>query len=242
MAEEQQLSKRDAWNSRVTSRPDFKDVDMNNEDARLDAYNGMMDQLEGYESNFEKVRNMIDESPMAAELILALQKQGKNFDATQFLDEQEMIDIEDYIVNADKQSALKAGSKAWKERRAQAEKIKEAREQNKPVSAQVVKQMQDELGLSDEQRDQAIEKMYQIMSDLVAHKIDADLFRLVTKGMTADDDIAQAREEGRAEGVNTRVTDTLRKLPNRRESVPGAQVPESQPVPKKKNRNPFIDE
>jgi hypothetical protein len=49
-----------------------------------------------------------------------------------------------------------------------------------------------------------------------------------------------AREEGIAEGLNTKVTDKLRTMPKTTEQVGGRQMPVREPKPKKKVDNFFI--
>ena len=66
------------------------------------------------------------------------------------------------------------------------------------------------------------------------------IFELMAKGMTRDADVEAAREEGVAEGLNTKVTDKLRTMPKTTEQVSGRQMPMREVKPKREVENPFL--
>lgn len=219
----------DGWEKRFSSR--YPDVDMSTREGRHAGYSAMMDGYEGLENSVRAMQQTIKDEPMVAEMIEAMRKAGPGkFNLLSWADSEGIIDVEDYISSSDKDASLEKSSAAWKERQNQAEEIRKAREKNKPVSAQAIAQVNSELGISDEQSDEAISKMYQIMDDLVVHKVDPDIYRMIVKGMNYDQATSDARQEGELKGMNKRVIDKLRKMPASPERISGSQAPVGEPA------------
>ena len=120
--------------------------------------------------------------------------------------------------------------------------IEKAMQENMPASVDGIRAKAQELGLTDEQAEEIVGKMYQNMDDLVHGIISPEIFELFAKGQRHDEDVATAREEGMAQGLNKKVEDKLRTLDKPGERISGVQTPVKPSAPKKKSDNMFLDE
>lgn len=238
-AEAPSPSRRDQFRERISKR--YPDLNMDDEDAYYDQMGRTMDEYEGYEANTRRLRESMEKSPEMARMLAAAQQQ-ENFDPLAYLFENASGDI--LALAQDPDGAKKFGELRAQQlaRQAENDEIQRALSENMPGSVDAVMAKASELGLDEEQTKEIVGRMFQTMDDLVHGKIDPEIFAMMAKGATYDDDMAQAREEGRVEGVSTKVDDKLRTLEGRQERVGGVQKPVRTPEPKKKPHNMFVDE
>lgn len=239
MAEELQKSKREMYEDRLRSRR--PDLDIGDEDAYYGYLGENLDELERYEKNSKQLRDNIDKSPLFAEMIIASGKQ-EGFDPIVWAVETGRLDLEALGNDPDYVKKLADASQKALERRTRQEDIDKQMEANMPVSVEAVREKAAELGLSDDQAEEVVGRMYRIMDDLIVGKIDPELFGLLAKGQRHDEDVEAAREEGVAEGLNTRVNETLRTLPENRERPGGRQAAEQGTRRPARAYNMFRDE
>lgn len=232
-------SARDAFRSRVSSR--YQDLDLDDEDAYYGRMGQMMDEYEGYERSSKRMRDAVAKSPAMADMLRAAQQQD-DFDPILWLTENRGLDLEALRDDPEYAGKLADAHAKYIENDAAGKKIAEDMEANLPGSVEAVRAKAEELGLSDEQAQETVGKMYQIMEDLIHGKIDADLFAMLAKGVSHDDDVAQAREEGQAAGLSTRIDEHLRKGAGRQPKPSGRQGAASEPRPQQRPRNPFAHE
>ena len=109
-----------------------------------------------------------------------------------------------------------------------------------PRSIEAIKAKQAEMGLSDEQANEIVGDIYQMGSDLTMGIIPVNIFEMLAKGKTYDKDVEEAREVGIAEGLETKVTDKLRKMPKTNEQVRGRQMPVREAEPQKEEKHMFL--
>lgn len=234
-------TKRDAFRERFAGR--YPEVDMENEDAYYDQAGKMFDEYEGYKKKAGILKDNISKSPMMQELILASQE-TENFDPLVWLAQNRGIDLkalaedEDYVKKIAEagQEHVKAVTKG--------DEIKKQRKENLPVSIQACIDAANKAGISDEECQATIGKLFDIMDNLIVGKIDTDVFLQLAKGGNYDAAVEDAKAEGVQQGLETKVKDTLKKMPETQNTQMGSQAPvrESKAMPKKKARNPFIDE
>lgn len=229
-------SKRDAFRSRVGSR--YKDLDLNDEDAYYDQMSRMMDEYEGYEKSSERMRNAVGKSPAMVELLRAAQEQ-EDFDPVLWMAENRGLDLEALQNDPEYAKKLATAHSKYMERAAESKKIAEDMEANMPGSVEAVKAKGAELGMSEDDIKSTIGRMYQIMEDLVHGKIDPELFQMLAKGASHDADVAQAHDEGQAQGLSTKIDAQMRRDAGRTPKPSGRQAPVSEPKPKKEFHNPF---
>lgn len=240
MAVEKELSKRDAFRSRM--RASYPDLDIDNEDAYYDQVGRDYDELENSRKSAANLKENLKKSPLLRDMVLA--GQGKeNFDPIEHLAETRGLDLEALVNDKEYVKKIAAAGADTRKKQAQGEEIKKAQQENLPGSIEACITKGEEMGLSDDQIQDAIGKMFGMANDLVYGKIDISLFEMVAKGANYDTAVEQAKQEGIQQGVETKVTDRLKKMPAQAESVQGAQAPVKEPaqMPQKK-RNPFVED
>ncbi len=232
-------SKRDAFRSRVSKR--HPDLNMEDEDSYYDRMNSMMDEYEGYEANSRRLRESMEKSPVMAEMMVAARDQD-DFDPVVWMVNNKGLDLQALQEDPDYAEKLATAHSEYMQKRAQSEEIENAMAENMPKSVEAIRAKAAELGLSDEKAEEIVGQMYQIMDDLVHGIISVEVFESLAKGETHDADVAAARDEGRAQGLNQKVDDKLRSLETSSEHIPGVQAPVKPPKPKKHESNMFLDE
>ena len=75
----------------------------------------------------------------------------------------------------------------------------------------VIEQVQEEDGLSDDQMDAAMAFLLNITKDGVMGKFSAESIRMASKALNHDADVATASEEGEVRGRNAKIEEKLRK-------------------------------
>jgi len=233
-------SRRDQFRERVSKR--YPDLNMDDEDAYYDQMGKTFDEYEGYENSTRRLRESMEKSPEMAKMLAAAQGQD-NFDPIAYMFENAQGDI--LALAQDPDGAAKFGELRAQQlkRQAESDEIQKSLEDNMPNSISAISAKAAELGLDENTTKEIVGEMFQVMDDLVHGKIDPEVFAMMAKGRDYDSAVAQAREEGRVDGVNTKVNDKLRTLENKQERVAGVQTPMKAPTPQRKREyNMFVDE
>lgn len=235
--ENAQPSKRDAFRSRVSKR--YPDLNMDDEDAYYDQMSKTLDEYEGYENNSRRLRESMSKSPAMQEMLLAARDQ-EDFDPVVWMVRQKGLDLQAVQDDPDYAQKLSDAHAQYLEKKAQGEEIERAMNENMPASVEAIRAKAEELGLNDEQTQEIVGKMYQTMDDLVHGIISPEIFTLLAKGNNFDNAVDQARAEGKAEGVSTKVDDKLRDISDKQEYTAGIQTPAKPAEPQKRPRNMFL--
>ncbi len=231
-------SKRDLFRGRIGKR--YPDLNLDDEDAYYDQLGKAFDEYEGYEKNSEKLADRMQASPAFRDMIIAAGKQD-DFDPIIWLVEQRGLDLDALHDDPEYSEKVAKAHSKYLEREAESKKLDDAMAENMPKSVEAIKAKAGELGLTDEQTQEIVGKMYQNMDDMVHGILDPEYFALLAKGLNHDQDVANAHDEGMAAGLNKKVDDKLRVLDNRQERVSGKQSPIRRPEPKRnRERNMFL--
>lgn len=234
-------TKKDAFRERFAGR--YPDVDMENEDAYYDQAGKMFDEYEGYEKKAGILKDNISKSPMMQDLILASQE-TENFDPLVWLAQNRGIDLKALAEDEEYVKKIAEAGQEHVKAVAKGGEIKKQREANLPASIQACIEAGQKAGISDEEAQATIGKMFDIMDDLIVGKIDPQVFLQLAKGGNYDAAVQDAKAEGIQQGLETKVQDKLRKMPAAPTTQMGSQAPVREPkaMPKPKKRNPFLDE
>ena len=92
------------------------------------------------------------------------------------------------------------------------DKLEAEFKKNAPVSMAEINAYCEENNIDAEKKNATIGKMYELVDNLTVGKMPVELFEMVANGLSHDDDVDYAREAGKAEGKQTKVTDKVRKL------------------------------
>lgn len=234
---ENQKSKKDTFRERFQGR--YPDVDVDNEDDYYGAANQMLDDYESFENNSRNMRDRMMKSPVFAEMIVAAGKQD-DFDPVVWMVENKGLDLQALQDDPDYSKKLADAHNTYIEKRAKQDEIEKQMAENMPASIEAVRSKAAEMGLTDEQAEKVIGQMYQVMDDLIVGKIDPAMFELMAKGMNFDTAVQDAKAEGIAEGLGTKIDDKLVDLNNKRPRAGGSQRPAGERRPAPEVNNPFL--
>lgn len=207
-----------------------------------DAYYGYMDDMvteyDEYRTSSDAMRKNMDNSPALAEMFMAAREE-ESFDPVLWMVRNKGLDLDALRDDPDYAEKVTEAHNEWLAKRAKSDEINEQAAANMPKSIEAIKAKASEMGLTDEQAEEIMDEIYQMGDNLVLGIIPVNIFEMLAKGKTRDADVETAREEGIAEGLNTKVTDKLRTMPKTTEQVRGRQMPVREPKPKKPMYNPF---
>lgn len=241
MAEEIKKSKRDAFRERFAGR--YPDVDMNNEDAYYDQAGKVMDENDNYNKKANILKSNIGKSPLFQDLVLASQE-TEDFDPIVWLTENRGLDLKALTEDPEYVKKLAASGQEHVKKVAKGNEIQEQRKTNLPNSIKACLDAAQKAGISDDEAQATIGKMFDIMDNLIVGNIDPQVFVQLAKGGNFDTAVQDAKAEGMQQGLETKVNDKLRKMPTVPTTQMGSQAPVKEPkvMPKNGKRNPFVDE
>lgn len=238
MAEEIKETKREAFRRRMAERE--PNLNLDDEDAYYGYMDGMVTEYDDFRKSSEAMRQNMANSPALTEMLMAARGQD-GFDPVLWMIENRGLDLD--ALRDDEKYAEKVteARNAWLAKKAKDEETFEAAKANMPRSIEAIKAKQAEMGLSDEQANEIVGDIYQMGTDLTMGIIPVNIFEMLAKGKAYDKDVEEAREVGVAQGLETKVTDKLRKIPKTTEQVRGRQMPMRETKPKGQY-NPFVGE
>ena len=237
MENEIKETKREAFRKRMAERK--PDLNLDDEDAYYDYMGNMVDEYDTYRESSEIMRRNLETSPALTDM-LAAAKGNKEFDPVIWMVEYEGLDLDAMRDDPEYMAKLTEARNKWLAQRSKKDEIDKQIEINIPKSVEALAAKRDELGLTDEQASEILSEIFQMGSDLEVGIIPIRMFELMAKGLTRDADVETAREEGVAEGLNTKVTDKLRTMPKTTEQVGGRQMPVREVKPKKEDKHMFL--
>lgn len=232
-------TKRDKFRARMQSR--YPDLNMDDEDAYYEQAGKTLDEYEGYENGSKKLRESMQNSPAMLEMLSAARNQD-NFDPVVWLVENSGLDLDALSSDPDYAKKLADARSTYVEKQSRGKELESAMEQNMPTSAENIKKKAEELGLDEQKTTEIVGQMYQVMDDLLHGIISPEIFELLAKGGNYDTAVSEARDEGKAEGINQNITEKLRKDIGSGERVSGSQTPmRSDHKPANRQRNMFLE-
>lgn len=238
MANEIKETRREAFLRRMAERE--PNLNLDDEDAYYGYMDDMVTEYDDFRKSSEAMRQNMANSPALTEMLMAARGQ-EGFDPVLWMIENRGLDLD--ALRDDEKYAEKVteARNAWLAKKAKDEETFEAAKANMPRSIEAIKAKQAEMGLSDEQANEIVGDIYQMGSDLTIGIIPVNIFEMLAKGKTYDKDVEEAREVGIAQGLETKVTDKLRKMPKTTEQVRGRQMPMRETKPQRQY-NPFVGE
>ena len=235
--EKTEKSKKDTFRERFQSR--YPNVNVDDEEAYYGAANELMDNYESFETNSNNMRERMMKSPVFAEMIVAAGKQD-DFDPVVWMVANKGLDLQALQDDPEYSQKLADAHNTYLEKRAKQDEIEKQMSENMPASIEAIRAKAAEMNLTDEQAEKVIGQMYQVMDDLIVGKIDPSMFELMAKGMNFDTAVQDAKAEGIAEGLGTKIDDKLVDLNKKRERVGGSQRPKRERKQENDVKNPFL--
>ena len=174
------ISNKERFRQRYAKRN--PDLNMDDEEAYYGSVNQFMDEYEGYEGNSKKMRENLSKSPAFAELMVAARDQD-DFDPVVWMVQNKGLDLKALVDDPDYSQKLADAHNAYLEKLAKQDEIEKQMSENMPASVEAIRAKASEMGLSDDQAEEVIGKMYQVMDDLIVGKLDPSIFEMMAKGM-----------------------------------------------------------
>ena len=201
-------SRRDTALERLKARyPDKSfDDDESMYGQMLDDYDAGEQDLNGYKDREKSLSDLFTSDPRSAKFLTDW-KNGKNPAVT--LVEMFGDDFVDELKDPDKQAELAQASKNFAERVAKEKEYDEEYTNNIDASRQMIEQLQQEEGLSDDDIDRAMEFLVSIMKDGILGKFSKDSVLMALNALDHDADVSAAEEEGKVAGRNTKIQEKL---------------------------------
>lgn len=237
MAKEINETKREAFRRRMAERE--PNLNLDDEDAYYGYMDNMVTEYDDYRKSSDVMRENIEHSPALAELMIAAQNQ-KGFNPVLWMIRNKGLDLDALRDDPEYAEKITEAHNEWLAKRAKAEEINKQAAANMPKSIEAINAKAAEMGFTEEQTEEILGEIYQMGDNLILGIIPVNIFEMLAKGKTRDADVETAREEGIAEGLNTKVNDKLRTMPKTNEQVRGRQMPVREAKPKKEVENFFI--
>ncbi len=220
MAEPQEVkSKRDLVGERLKTK--YPDREYADDEALFGQIN---DDYDEYENTLKektdaenKLTNMFSEYPHSARFISDMANGTNPWVA--MVEQLGMDGITDIFENPKYKEELAKAQEEHVKRLTKANDLEKEYNTNLSASLEMLQAAQEELGLSDEQVDQAVDLLMAIANDAIVGKFSRESFDMALKALNHDTDMAAAREEGAVEGRNAKIEEKLRK-PKSSDGVP----------------------
>lgn len=212
MAEPQEVkSKRDLLGERLKTK--YPDREYADDEALFGQIN---DDYDEYENTLkekseaeDKLTQMFSQYPHSARFISDMANGTNPWVA--MVEQLGMDGITDIFENPNYKDELAKAQEEYVSRLTKANDLEEEYKTNIQASLEMMKQTQEELGLSDEQLDQAVDLLMGIANDAIVGKFTRESLDMALKAINHDADMENARAEGAVEGRNTKIEEKLRK-------------------------------
>lgn len=203
-------SKRDAFLERM--RKKHPDTDFEDEDSRYGQITDDMDALENENSAMRdregKLTNMFNSHPQAAAMMVDWMGGG---DPVVTLVKRFGPELQEALQDPEKQEQLASAQKEYLERVTKEKELEEQYQQNISKSLSELDDIQEELGLTSDEVDEALKDLIQIVNDGIMGIFTRESLEMVMKARNHDADVAAADYEGEVRGKNAKITEKLRK-------------------------------
>ena len=239
MAEEKQVkSRRDQFGERLKKK--YPDREYADDEALFgqinDDYDEYDNRLSGYEERERKLTDMLANDPHSAQFITDM-AQGKDPWAS-LINRIGIDGVKEMLDDPAKMEEFSKSNKEYVDRMAKQKGLEEEWEKNMKTTLSMLEQKQQELGLTDEQIDQAADLIKEITNDAVIGIIKPETIDMVLKAINHDADIAAASEEGEIRGKNAKAEATLRR-PKRGDGTPTLAGANNAPAPARQKDSIF---
>lgn len=165
------------------------------------------DEIAKYKEREQAFADMFTADPRAAQF---MQNWRNGEDPAVGLVRQFGMEIKDAIDDPDMQEAMAEANKEFVERVAKEKEYEEMYKANLAQSLSDLDAIQNEMGLSDEDAENALMFLHTISAEGVMGKFTPANIKMALKAMNHDADVAQAAHEGEVKGRNAKIDEKLR--------------------------------
>lgn len=232
-------SRREQFGERLKAK--YPDREYTDDEALFgqidDDYADYENQLGEYRGREERMAKLMTDNPQAAQFISDLANDQDPWIA--MLKRIGADGVTDLMNNPEKQAEYAEANKQYVERLAKEKQLEEEYQSNFAESMNVLGQIQQERGLSDETIDAAYDLIRQISDDAIVGRYSRETVEMALKALNHDADMENARSEGETAGRNAKIDEQLRK-PQQGDGMPRGGGGNNA-VPNEKRRRGFFD-
>lgn len=232
-------TQQERFNRRFAQR--FSDADINDENIYYENANKLMDDFETYEQATGRLLQAIDGNQQFMDMITQACTQD-DFDPVVWMIQKGGIDIQEIVNNPDYADAIAMAHSRYIEEKAEEREIDEQMKQNLPKSIDEIKNFCKQENIDDDKMNQVIAAMWQLGENMVKGILPVDVFQIFVKAQEYDDNVKQAYEQGKQDGLNIKIDEHLKNVRSATQSTIPTQTPINIDSKKhNKSKNPFID-
>lgn len=173
-----------------------------------DDYDRYDNELSGYQEREGAFSNMFLQDPRSARMMMEWKNGG---DPAIALVRIYGDDILDAINDPEKQEEIKQANKEFAERVAKEQEYEQQYDENLQQSLEMLNNLKQERGYTDEQIDGAMGLIMQLCKDAMLGKFTPDTVEMAMKAMNYDADMADAQMQGEVRGKNAKIQEQLRR-------------------------------
>ena len=121
------------------------------------------------------------------------------------------MEVKDVLDDPEMQDKIKEANQEYLDRVAKSRELDEEYSRNMDTTLQTLSQYQEEMQLSDDEIDEICAAWLGIVRDGVMGKLSRETITLMANALNHDSDVANAQEQGKVAGRNSRIVEQLRK-------------------------------
>lgn len=212
MAETEEVkSKRDQFGARLKAK--YPEREWADDEALFGQINDDYDEYENTlkekNESEDRLANMFTQYPQAARFVTDMANGTNPWVA--MVEELGMDGITDIFENPEYKEELAKAQEEHVKRLTKAQDLEKEYAANITASLEMLKQVQEEKGLSDEQVDQAVDLLMGVSNDAIVGKFSRESLDMALKALNFDAEVEKAREEGTIAGRNAKIEEKLKK-------------------------------
>lgn len=156
-----------------------------------------------------KMLEVFESNPDAASLYVDLARGGTS--VLEYLIERYGDDFREALEDPAMRDRIVEAEHKYRENVAKDAELREEAKANLATTLTALDEAAKECGVGEEERDAAFEAFVNMVDDAIRDKVSKDTWIMFIKGITHDEDVEQAGEEGEVRGRNTRIREALKK-------------------------------
>lgn len=207
----EERKRRDVFTDRL--REKHPDVESFDDDEALfgrinDDYDAYDARIKGYEDNEKRLLDMFNSDPRSAQLFMHMNR-GENI--VMPLVRLFGTEIKEAIDDPEKMEEIAKAQAEYLDRVTKEKELQQQYDENMATSLSDIATVQQELGLNDDEVDEAMARLSLISNEFIVGKISPETLRLVFNAIHHDEAVAAAAEEAEVRGRNANIEEKIRK-------------------------------
>lgn len=206
---EEVRSNRERFTDRIKSK--YPDKDFSDDEVLfgqgMEDYERYDEELSGYQEREQALSNLFTNDPRSAAFLTSWRKGGNPVvELVRMFGEDFMEEMQD----PENQEALAKASQEFAERVSREKDFEEQYQKNIEETLSMLRVLQEEEGMTDDDIDAAMEFLVGIMQDGILGKFSRESVHMALKALNHDSNVEEAAHEGEVRGRNAKIEEKLR--------------------------------